>query len=109
LREYREIVGGRSAEEVDATCPICLSEFDLDEKLRVLPCKHHFHDGCVDEWLRVNSTCPSCRRDIDPQSNSPADDEENANLGSGLGEDDEEEEEVDERVLELAPLVNAAS
>lgn len=55
-------------EDIDHTCPICLSDFDSEEKLRVLPCSHHFHGECVDEWLRVNSTCPSCRRDV---SNSP--------------------------------------
>uniref|UniRef100_A0A7S2SC38 RING-type domain-containing protein n=1 Tax=Rhizochromulina marina TaxID=1034831 RepID=A0A7S2SC38_9STRA len=50
--------------EVDTTCPICLGTFEKDMEVRVLPCKHFFHPQCVDEWLRLNSTCPSCRLDI---------------------------------------------
>lgn len=60
---------GESSDDLDPTCPICLVDFELDEELRVLPCKHHFHQGCVDEWLSKNSSCPSCRGDI--SSNLP--------------------------------------
>jgi len=26
-----------------------------------LTCKHLFHRACVDEWLHVNASCPTCR------------------------------------------------
>ena len=46
----------------EATCPVCLSEMEDGETVRVLPvCMHYFHDACVGEWLRENSTCPLCR------------------------------------------------
>ena len=48
----------------DPTCCICLNEYELNQELRVLPCAHHFHKPCVDEWLVVNSTCPTCRMSI---------------------------------------------
>ena len=32
-------------------CPICLVDYVVDETLRVLPCEHHFHQGCIDRWL----------------------------------------------------------
>jgi len=58
----------QNGDDLDPTCPICLVDFELDEELRVLPCKHHFHQGCVDEWLSKNSSCPSCRGDINTDS-----------------------------------------
>mmetsp|Transcript_19251 Transcript_19251/g.19386 ORF Transcript_19251/g.19386 Transcript_19251/m.19386 type:complete len:360 (+) Transcript_19251:104-1183(+) len=47
--------------EQDATCPICLSEMSVGQEARLLACKHIFHKQCVDEWLRVNASCPTCR------------------------------------------------
>lgn len=45
-------------------CVICLTEFSDDDKVMKLPCTHIFHDECVSRWLRVNRTCPSCKRSI---------------------------------------------
>ncbi|KAG8374439.1 hypothetical protein BUALT_Bualt11G0131900 [Buddleja alternifolia] len=45
-----------------AECAICLSLFQEDEKVKVLPlCRHGFHADCVDKWLRTRSNCPLCR------------------------------------------------
>lgn len=32
--------------------------------LRVLPCLHEFHRGCVDPWLLLQQTCPLCKHNI---------------------------------------------
>lgn len=46
----------------DNTCPICLSEYQPKEELRTIPeCNHYFHANCIDEWLKLNGTCPLCR------------------------------------------------
>ncbi|CAK4103668.1 unnamed protein product [Aphanomyces euteiches] len=52
----------------DASCCICLNEYTPNQTLRVLHCTHHFHQECVDEWLVVNATCPTCRKPIDPNA-----------------------------------------
>lgn len=52
-------------------CAICLSDFEEGDKLRVMRCSHRFHKSCVDEWLRVNASCPSCRMDISGAAPSP--------------------------------------
>jgi hypothetical protein len=46
-------------------CAFCLSEFEEDEKLRVIPnCNHLFHIDCVDIWLQNNANCPLCRSKV---------------------------------------------
>ncbi|XP_022974726.1 RING-H2 finger protein ATL51-like [Cucurbita maxima] len=48
-------------------CSVCLSEFEENESLRLLPkCSHAFHLPCIDTWLKSHSTCPLCRSNISP-------------------------------------------
>ncbi|KAK1440274.1 hypothetical protein QVD17_06099 [Tagetes erecta] len=43
-------------------CSVCLTEFEEDDMLRLLPnCKHAFHMSCIDTWLRSHTNCPLCR------------------------------------------------
>lgn len=46
-------------------CSVCLSEFQEDESLRLLPkCNHAFHVACIDTWLGSHINCPLCRSPI---------------------------------------------
>lgn len=40
-------------------CSICMHTFNMNDKIRVLPCKHDFHQTCIDPWLvGFSGTCP---------------------------------------------------
>ena len=54
--------GGQDVKEEDATCSVCLAEYEAGDKLCTLPlCGHVFHRACIDEWLVSHQTCPLCR------------------------------------------------
>lgn len=48
----------------DLNCAICLADFEVGEDIRRLGCSHFFHTSCIDEWLRLCSTCPLCNDDV---------------------------------------------
>jgi hypothetical protein len=48
-------------------CAICEEPFQDGESLRVLPCQHLFHCGCIDKWLSgekkcIISGCAMCKK-----------------------------------------------
>ena len=52
----------------DEECGICLNPLTDEEDVLTdqdicgnFKCKHHFHCGCVQQWLEVNQICPICR------------------------------------------------
>ncbi|KAJ4875715.1 RING/U-box superfamily protein [Raphanus sativus] len=69
IESYPKIVLGESKRLPkidDVTCAICLSEYEPKETLRTIPlCQHCFHADCIDEWLKLNGTCPVCRNSPD--------------------------------------------
>ncbi|KAE9455850.1 hypothetical protein C3L33_12242, partial [Rhododendron williamsianum] len=48
----------------DSECCICLHQYVDGAELCALPCRHHFHVGCISKWLRINATCPLCKFNI---------------------------------------------
>ncbi|CAH8392386.1 unnamed protein product [Eruca vesicaria subsp. sativa] len=48
----------------EAECCVCLCEYEDGTELRELWCRHHFHEACIDKWLRINATCPLCKFNI---------------------------------------------
>ncbi|KAG8371944.1 hypothetical protein BUALT_Bualt12G0015400 [Buddleja alternifolia] len=55
----------------ESECIICLSEFAIGEKIRVLEkCSHGFHLQCIQKWLKSHSSCPTCRANCSVESNS---------------------------------------
>lgn len=55
-----------------ATCAICLEDYNVGDRLRILPCRHKFHTICVDAWLTSWRTfCPVCKRDARTSTGDP--------------------------------------
>ncbi|KAG2325213.1 hypothetical protein Bca52824_007941 [Brassica carinata] len=42
-------------------CAICLEDLPVGSAASTLPCQHHFHTGCILEWLKTSRFCPTCR------------------------------------------------
>ncbi|MFS7913763.1 putative transcription factor C2H2 family [Helianthus anomalus] len=71
IESYQKTTLGESCRlpNDDSTCVICLSDYKPKESLRTIPeCNHYFHADCIDEWLKLNATCPVCRNT--PESSS---------------------------------------
>lgn len=46
------------------TCPVCLDDFCLKEKILICPCEHMFHTKCLLVWLQHRNTCPVCKAEV---------------------------------------------
>ncbi|KAK9732601.1 hypothetical protein RND81_04G009200 [Saponaria officinalis] len=101
---------GRGALE----CAVCLTEFEDDATLRLIPkCDHVFHPECIDTWLAGHTTCPVCRANLsepagsDTSSSTPRDHTDLQNdivleiseNGNNIINDDVEESESMEQPL----------
>ncbi|XP_058087589.1 E3 ubiquitin-protein ligase ATL31-like [Magnolia sinica] len=70
ILEYT-VVKGLKLGKGTLECAVCLNEFEDDETLRLLPkCNHVFHPDCIDAWLSSHTTCPVCRSNLVPGSES---------------------------------------
>uniref|UniRef100_A0A0G4ICD7 RING-type domain-containing protein n=1 Tax=Chromera velia CCMP2878 TaxID=1169474 RepID=A0A0G4ICD7_9ALVE len=49
-------------------CNICLNGLGLEDEVRMMPCGHVWHTECIDTWLELRASCPSCRSEF-PVSN----------------------------------------
>src|SRR3989338_3786454 len=47
-------------------CSICLAEYDASSMVILLPCQHLYHAQCIQTWLKLRKTCPTCREVVIP-------------------------------------------
>lgn len=45
-------------------CAICLSTFEAEDRIKITPCRHAFHEECIQSWLQQARTCAMCRVDL---------------------------------------------
>ena len=60
LQQYK-----KSDDHENDSCIICITDFEENDGIRMLPCCHIYHFACVDNWLSRKKTCPMCRSSID--------------------------------------------
>ncbi|KAH0766412.1 hypothetical protein KY285_002283 [Solanum tuberosum] len=70
IESYTKVVLGESGRVPGpnhGSCPICLAEYHPKEIVKCIPeCEHCFHAECIDEWLKINGSCPVCRNNPSP-------------------------------------------
>ncbi|KAL6324618.1 hypothetical protein AAG906_013431 [Vitis piasezkii] len=49
-----------SSSEDEDVCPTCLEEYTPENPKIMTKCSHHFHLGCIYEWMERSETCPVC-------------------------------------------------
>jgi len=47
--------------EESKSCQICISEFEDQDKIMLLPCLHKYHEACISQWFDQNDQCPICK------------------------------------------------
>ncbi|GAA6020582.1 hypothetical protein JCM8202_006310 [Rhodotorula sphaerocarpa] len=84
------------------SCPICLTEFEDGDELRILPCdeRHRFHSECIDPFLlNVSRLCPLCRLDLGHVSGAAGEEADGHGEGGGGGGASTSERREEERVI----------
>lgn len=76
-------------EDDEDVCAVCLDKFEAGQTARILPCRHEFHQTCVDPWLLENCNCPLCKFHLISGYTKPA-------AGASSQQDEEDGEEVAE-------------
>ncbi|KAL3526530.1 hypothetical protein ACH5RR_011186 [Cinchona calisaya] len=74
-------------------CAICLSDFEVGEEAKQMPCKHRYHTDCIDKWLGIQGSCPVCRYRMPVEEEERNKKEASENGSDGETEEEEEEEE----------------
>ncbi|KAJ9705768.1 hypothetical protein PVL29_003731 [Vitis rotundifolia] len=90
-------------------CSVCLTEFEEDESVRLLPkCNHAFHIPCIDTWLSSHTNCPMCRAGIvSSTAGAPSPEQSVENSGPleearvEIPENSGQFEEIEDEVCEL--------
>jgi len=59
-----QIASKTDIERFDHRCAICIVDYQLGDKVRLLPCKHSYHTKCIDAWSDQHSKCPICKMDF---------------------------------------------
>ncbi|XWS36859.1 hypothetical protein CRYUN_Cryun20dG0121600 [Craigia yunnanensis] len=49
-----------SSTEEEDICPTCLEDYTPENPRIITKCSHHFHLGCIYEWMERSENCPVC-------------------------------------------------
>nr|GFA64024.1 hypothetical protein [Tanacetum cinerariifolium] len=51
----------KPSDEKPSFCVICQMDFEDQEKIKMLDCRHEYHVDCIRKWLNVKNNCPICK------------------------------------------------
>ncbi|KAI5442704.1 E3 ubiquitin-protein ligase At3g02290 [Lathyrus oleraceus] len=54
-----------SSSEEEDICPTCLEEYTKENPKIMTKCAHHFHLGCIYEWMERSDNCPVCGKEME--------------------------------------------
>jgi ribosomal protein S3AE len=69
IRQNLVVVERSTLEESDS-CAVCLSDMKEDDEnkiVRLVNCKHLFHEQCIRDWLIRDNSCPLCKTPLTEQ------------------------------------------
>ncbi|KAF4358618.1 hypothetical protein F8388_021116 [Cannabis sativa] len=52
------------------SCVICRFDYEDEETLTLLSCRHSYHPECINNWLNINKVCPVCSVEVSTSENS---------------------------------------
>ena len=58
----------KESEGQENNCIICISDFEIGDKVTSLPCLRVFHTECIKSWLQSKNHCPICKYNITEES-----------------------------------------
>lgn len=64
-RSANDIAYAYSSSEDEDVCPTCLEEYTPENPKIMTKCSHHFHLGCIYEWMERSENCPVCGKVMD--------------------------------------------
>jgi hypothetical protein len=52
--------------QIDNKCSICLDTVEMEDEISIIPCGciQLYHHDCIYDWLKINPSCPSCRKEF---------------------------------------------
>ena len=62
-KKFNRLLGVASKCNNDV-CPVCIEAFVEGAHVVICPCKHGYHLGCIEGWLKQKGICPLCRKPI---------------------------------------------
>ena len=63
---FKEALNNEKYATINKSCPIMQCDFEEEETITILPCKHAFHSEAIERWLKEEkSQCPICRYELD--------------------------------------------
>ncbi|KAK4740763.1 hypothetical protein SAY87_024351 [Trapa incisa] len=54
------LIDMQSSSDDEDICPTCLEEYTPENPKITTQCSHHFHLGCIYEWMERSESCPIC-------------------------------------------------